>query len=61
MTKNQSPGSRPVGFALSAITFVVLIVLVVSFTAGLGAAPHVPMLLAAVFAAIVGAFHRFSV
>lgn len=52
--------SRPVGFGLSAVTFVVLIALVVSFTAGLGSAPHVPLLLAAVFAAAVGAFHRFS-
>lgn len=48
------------GFWLSLLTFGVLIALVVSFTAGLGSAPHVPLLLAAVFAAAVGALHRFS-
>lgn len=52
--------SRPVGFWLSLLTFGVLIALVVSFTAVLGSAPHVPLLLAAVFAAAVGALHRFS-
>jgi len=49
-----------VGFWLSLLTFGVLIALVVSFTAGLGSAPHVPLLLAAVFAAAIGALHRFS-
>lgn len=48
------------GFWLSLLTFGVLIALVVSFTAGLGSAPHVPLLLAAVFAAAIGALHRFS-
>ena len=57
-TKNSV--SRPVGFWLSLLTFGVLIALVVSFTAVLGSAPHVPLLLAAVFAAAVGALHRFS-
>ena len=52
--------SRPVGFWLCLLTFGVLIALVVSFTAVLGSAPHVPLLLAAVFAAAVGALHRFS-
>ena len=45
---------------LSVLTFLVLIVLVVSMTAGLKTAPHVPLLMAAAFAAVVGAFHRFS-
>ena len=58
--KPNSTQPRPVGFWLSLLTFGVLIALVVSFTAGLGSAPHVPLLLAAVFAAAVGALHRFS-
>ena len=58
--KNEQKTPQPVGFWLSAVTFVALIALVVSFTAGLGSAPHVPLLLAAALAAIVGAFHRFS-
>lgn len=57
--QTESKTARPVGFWLSLLTFAVLIALVVSFTAGLGSAPHVPLLLAAVFAAAVGAFHRF--
>lgn len=57
-TKTHEP--RPVGFWLSLLTFGVLIGLVVSFTAGLGSAPHVPLLLAAVFAAVIGAAHRFT-
>lgn len=51
---------HPVGFWPAAATFAALIGLVVSFTAGLGSAPHVPLLLAAALAAIVGALHRFS-
>lgn len=58
--KAKANTSRPVGFWLSLLTFGALIALVVSFTAGLGSAPHVPLLLAAVFAAIVGAVHRFT-
>lgn len=58
--KTEPKTSRPVGFWLAVVTFLVLITLVVSFTAGLGSAPHVPLLLAAAFAAIVGACHRFS-
>ena len=60
MLNKEHKAPRPVGFWLSLATFAVLIALVVSFTAGLGSAPHVPLLLAAAFAAIVGAFHRFS-
>ena len=52
--------ARPVDFPLAAAVFVLLILLVVSFTALLGAAPHVPLLVAAALAAIVGAFHHFS-
>lgn len=58
--KTNSKEAKPVGFWLSLLTFGVLIALVVSFTAGLGSAPHVPLLLAAVFAAVVGAAHRFT-
>lgn len=58
--KTEQTSARPVGFGLSVGTFAVLIILVVFFTAGLGSAPHVPLLLAAAFAAIVGALHRFS-
>ena len=48
--KPNSTQPRPVGFWLSLLTFGVLIAQVVSFTAGLGSAAHVPLLLAAVFA-----------
>ncbi len=58
--KTKQNAARPVGFWFSCATFGALIALVVSFTAGLGSAPHVPLLLAAAFAAIVGALHRFS-
>lgn len=58
--KAKTHEARPVGFWLSLLTFGVLIALVVSFTAGLGSAPHVPLLLAAVFAAVIGAVHRFT-
>ncbi len=51
---------QAVGFGLSAAVFAALIALVVAFTALLGAAPHVPLLLAAALAAGVGALHRFS-
>lgn len=57
-SKQNAP--KPVGFWLSAAIFAALILLVVSFTAGLGSAPHVPLLLAAALAALVGAFHRYS-
>lgn len=50
----------PVGFWPSLIMFLLLLGLVVSMTAGLGAAPHVPLLIAAILAAIVGFFHHFS-
>lgn len=50
----------PVGFGAAALVFLALIALVLSMTAGLGSAPHVPLLLAAVLAALVGAAHRFS-
>ncbi len=52
--------ARPVGFPLAAAVFVLLILLVVSFTALLGSAPHIPLLAAAVLAAAVGAAHGFS-
>ena len=58
--KGEKKTAKPVGFWLSVLTFLVLIVLVVSMTAGLKTAPHVPLLMAAAFAAVVGAFHRFS-
>ncbi|RKJ38765.1 Na+/H+ antiporter NhaC [Acutalibacter sp. 1XD8-33] len=58
--ESKQTTQRPVGFWLSAAVFAALILLVVSFTAGLGSAPHVPLLLAAVLAACVGAFHRYS-
>lgn len=58
--KRAEKAPQPVKFWVSLVTFLVLIALVVSFTAGLGSAPHVPLLLAAAFAAIVGALHRFS-
>ncbi len=52
--------SRPVGFWPAVAVFAVLIILVVSFTALLGSAPHVPLLLAAGLAAGVGALYRYS-
>ncbi len=56
--KERTP--KPVGFTLSVIMFLALIALVVSFTALLGAAPHVPLLIAAALAAIVGAIHHYK-
>ncbi|WP_322171141.1 Na+/H+ antiporter NhaC [Acutalibacter caecimuris] len=56
----QAKAPTPVGFWPATALFAALIALVVSFTAGLGAAPHVPLLLAAALAAGVGALHRFS-
>lgn len=58
--KKEEKAAQPVKFWLSLVTFLVLIALVILFTAGLGSAPHVPLLLAAAFAAAVGALHRFS-
>ena len=56
----MSKTSRPISFWTALAVFLLLLVLVVSFTAGLGSSPHVPLLLACVAAAVVGACHRFS-
>lgn len=52
--------SRPVGFAASLAVFLLLLFLVVSMTAGLGSSPHIPLLLACILAAAVGALHRYT-
>lgn len=52
--------SRPVGFAASLAVFLLLLFLVVSMTAGLGSSPHIPLLLACILAAAVGALHRYA-
>ena len=52
--------SVPVGFWPSIFMFLILICLVVSMTVGLKTTPHVPLLIATVLAAAVGAFHHFS-
>ena len=56
--KTEKRQPKPVGFAVSLLVFLALLALVVSFTVGLGSSPHVPLLLAAVLAALVGAVHR---
>lgn len=58
--ETQKQTSRPVGFWPAVTMFVLLIALVVTFTALLGSAPHVPLLIAAALAALLGALHRFS-
>ncbi len=57
-TAKKSPS--PVGFLPSVFMFLILIGLVVSMTVGLKTTPHVPLLIAAVLAALIGALHRFS-
>ena len=52
--------SRPISFWTALAVFLLLLFLVVSFTAGLGSSPHIPLLLACTAAAIVGACHHFS-
>lgn len=59
MTKTNKT-AHPVGFWPAMAMFAALIALVVTFTALLGSTPHVPLLIAATLAALVGAFHRFS-
>ena len=56
--KTEKRQPKPVGFAVSLLVFLALLALVVSFTVGLGSSPHVPLLLTAVLAALVGAVHR---
>ncbi len=51
---------RPVGFVPALAVFLSLLVLVVSMTAGLGTSAHIPLLLACVLAAVVGALHRYT-
>ena len=51
---------RPVGFAASLAVFLLLLFLVVSMTAGLGSSPHIPLLLACILAAAIGALHRYT-
>ncbi|WP_322202664.1 Na+/H+ antiporter NhaC [Acutalibacter intestini] len=58
--ETQKQTSRSVGFWPAVTMFALLITLVVTFTALLGSAPHVPLLIAAVLAALLGALHRFS-
>jgi len=58
--KAEKKAASPVGFWMAVVTFLVLLGLVVSMTVGLKAAPHVPLLLAVIFAAVVGFFHHFS-
>ncbi len=58
--EQQKKAAVPVGFGISVGMFVALIVLVVAFTAGFGSTPHIPLLLAAVIAAIIGGLHHFS-
>ena len=58
--KTEKRQPKPVGFAVSLLVFLALLALVVSFTVGLGSSPHVPLLLAAVLAALVGAVHRYT-
>ncbi len=58
--KTEKKPSVPVRFWTAVVTFLVLLGLVVSMTVGLKAAPHVPLLIAVIFAAIVGFFHHFS-
>lgn len=50
----------PVGFWPSVLMFLALLALVVSMTTGLGAAPHIPLLIAAILAAFVGFLHHYS-
>ena len=50
----------PVGFGVSVAVFVALLVLVVTLTAVFGSAPHIPLLIAAVIAAVIGGIHRYS-
>ena len=52
--------SVPVGFGLAVLVFFLLIGLVISMTVFLKSAPHIPLLLAAVLAAVIGFFHHFS-
>ncbi len=58
--KKEKKAPAPVGFWPSVILFLVLLFLVVSMTAGLGTAPHIPLLIAAILAATVGFFHHFT-
>ena len=60
MKKTSEGQARPVGFRTAAAVFVLLLVLVVSMTAGLGSSPHIPLLLACIAAACVGAVHRYT-
>lgn len=56
----EKRASVPVGFPAALATFLVLICLVVSMTAGLKTAPHVPLLIAVIFAAVIGFLHHFT-
>lgn len=58
--ESSEKASRPVGFAASLAVFLLLLFLVVSMTAGLGSSPHIPLLLACILAAAVGALHRYT-
>lgn len=58
--KKERKAAAPVGFWMSVVTFLVLIGLVVGLTVGMKTTPHVPLLLAVIFAAIVGAIYRHS-
>ena len=56
----EAKEKTPVGFGVSVAVFVALLVLVVTLTAVFGSAPHVPLLIAAVIAAVIGGIHRYS-
>lgn len=58
--KREKKAAVPVSFGTAIITFLILIALVISMTAGLGVTAHVPLLIAVIFSAIVGFCHHFS-
>lgn len=58
--KQKKKAAVPVGFGMAAVTFIILIGLVVSMTAGLKTTAHIPLLIAVIFSAIVGFCHRFT-
>lgn len=51
---------RPVGFWAAVAVFILLLALVVTMTALLGSTPHIPLLIAAAAAAIIGFMHHYS-